>query len=341
MEDLNVWLVGGGLGVGLVFGVLAQRMRFCMVAATGNWLSFRDNRQLSAILAAFLVAIGGTQYLELSGWIPIDEAAYRNAQFDWLGVILGGLIFGIGASLAGGCAARTLVKSTEGNLHSLLALFSFMIFAAITQFGWLEPVRLSLTAQTAVVLEAEDAGLFAVLGLPALWVAIAACVVVLAVLAWEARRGINWSYVVGGAMIGALVVVSWIITGDLAQDEFDPRHPSAITMSGPMARFGYLLTGRVPALSFAISFVIGVAIASLLSALLARDFHIIKPRKGMIPLAITGGAMMGIGGILAYGCNIGQGLSGASTLSLESLLAVLGMATGTFLGVKWWDHRSA
>ncbi len=341
MEEINVWLIGGGLAVGLVFGVLAQRLRFCMVAAAGNWLSFRDNRQLSAILAAFLVAIAGTQFLEISGWIAIDEAGYRNAQFDWLGVILGGLIFGIGASFAGGCAARTVVKTSEGNLHSLVALLSFMIFAAITQYGWLEPARLAMTAKTAIELESGDAGLFAVLGMPALWVAIIACLVILGILIHEARRNISWSYILGGAAIGALVILSWYITGDLAQDEFDPQKPSAITMSGPMARFGYMLTGAIPTFSFQIAFVIGVAVAALLSALITRDFRIVAIRPGMLKHAVFGGALMGIGGILAYGCNIGQGLSGASTLSLESLLAVAGMAGGAVIGVRYLDRGGA
>ena len=340
MEGINAWLVGGGLVVGAVFGVLVQRFRFCMVAATGNWLLVKDNRLVLAFLSVWIVAIGGTVYLEWSEWIEIDKSAYRNSQFDWLGVILGGVLFGIGATLAGGCATRTLVRSMEGSLHAWLALISFMVVAAITQFGYLEPVRLGLTAMTAVTLQ-TDAGLASVFSLSGILVATVVILGLLAFLVFLVQQGgMHGSMIIVGAIIGALVVFSWIVTGDLAQDEFDPRSPSAMTMSGPLARFGYMLTGRVPALSFAIAFVIGTAFASLLSALVTREFKIIPIQKGMAKFSLLGGALMGIGGILAYGCNIGQGLSGMSTLSIESLLATLSMFVGAVIGVKFWEKQS-
>ena len=338
MGELNVWLVAGGLCVGAIFGILVQRFRFCMVAATGNLILINDKRQTMAFVAAFAVAIAGTQFLELSGIVPIEDAAYRNSQFDWFGVIFGGILFGIGASLAGGCAARTLVKTTEGSLHSLVALVFFMLFAAFAQFGFLETTRLDLTHLTAVTLTG-DASLAAVLSLPN-W--LPAVIIPLLFIGYIYRYW-NKEYltmVVVGAVIGLLVVISWYITGVLAQDEFDPTKPSAITMSGPLARFGYILiSGKIPAFSFAISFVIGVAVISLVYALATKRFRIETVKKGMAAYAIVGGSLMGIGGILAYGCNIGQGLSGISTLSVESLLAVVSMFAGTALGIKWLEKR--
>jgi uncharacterized membrane protein YedE/YeeE len=341
MEDINSWLITGGLSVGILFGVLVQRFRFCMVAATANWILIRDTRQVSAFVVAFLVCISGAQYLELAGWVPIENAVYRDSRLDWLSAILGGGLFGIGTTFAGGCAARTLIRSMEGSLHSLLALISFMLFAALTQFGFLESVRLELTRATALSLSG-DAGIASILSIPHLLVVLLLCTGLLAWLIVLGRRGLNWSLVVAGALIGGLVVISWLITGNLTQDELDPRSPSAITMAGPLARIGYLIfSGSFPGFSFAISFVIGAAVAGLSSALLTRDFKIVPVRKGMARYAILGGALMGIGGILAYGCNIGQGLSGMSTLSVESLLATVSMFTGAAIGVIWWDRREA
>ena len=340
MEEVNNWLIGGGIAVGIAFGALAQRFRFCMVAATANWMLIRDTRQISAFAAAFLVAIAGTQFLELSNWIPVETTVYRNPQFDWLSVILGGGLFGIGSTLAGGCATRTLIRSIEGSMHSLLALLSFMFFAALTQFGFIEPLRSSLTEATALSLNG-DAGIASILSLPGVLVATILCAGLFVLLIMLARRAPSWPLVTVGALIGVLVVTSWLITGDLAQDEFDPRAPSAMTMAGPLARIGYLiLSGSLPTLSFAISFVIGTAVAGLTSALVMRDFKIVPVQKGMAKYAVLGGALMGVGGILAYGCNIGQGLSGTSTLSIESLLATFSMFTGTSIGVRWWDKQS-
>ena len=243
-------------------------------------------------------------------------------------------------SLAGGCAARTLVRTMEGSIHSLIALLAFMIVAAIAQFGFLEGTRLAITHATATNLT-TDAGIASILSVPS-WlvlVIVAAGLLFFIYKSWRNNSDSTMLFV--GLIIGLLVVFSWYDTGVLAQDEFDPRKPSAMTMSGPMARFGYIiLTGKTPALSFAISFVIGTAVISLLLALATRQFKITKPQQGMTKFALLGGSLMGIGGIMAYGCNIGQGLSGISTLSLESLLAVIGMVVGIGITTKWMEKNN-
>ncbi|MEJ2142724.1 MAG: YeeE/YedE family protein [Gammaproteobacteria bacterium] len=328
MEELNWWLVGGGLGVGAVFGFLIQRYRFCMVSGISNYMLVKDTRQSVAFATALLVAITGTQLLELMDIVAIGDSGYRNSTLDWFGASVGGILFGVGATLAGGCVARTLARSMEGSMHSLIALLAFAIVAAITQFGFLESTRLELTHLTSVSLT-TDAGVASVLSLPQ-WlpmVVVAAALIFFIYKLWQ-QNG-DRTMLISGIIIGSLVVFSWYVTGVLAQDEFFPTKPSAMTMSGPLARFGYIIiSGKTPALSFAISFVIGAAIMSFLYAIVSRQFKISAPQTGMVKYALLGGSLMGIGGIMAYGCNIGQGLSGISTLSTESILAVLGIMAG-------------
>ena len=271
MEGLNLWLVGGGLAVGAIFGLLVQRHRFCMVSATGNFLLIKDNRQLLAFIATLLVAITGTQLLEFTDTVAIADSSYRNSQLDWFGAAVGGLMFGIGGVLAGGCATSTLVKSAEGRLHSIIALLFFMLFAASAQFSFLENIRLELTQMTSIDLTG-DASIAAILGLPQ-WLP---AIIVVGVMAAYLFK--NWNpeakgMIIAGVVIGALVVAGWYITGVLAQDEFDPTKPSGITVSGPLARFGYILiAAKFPALSFAISFVIGIAATVLLFSLATGRF---------------------------------------------------------------------
>lgn len=334
MEYINAWLVGGGLTVGAVFGILVQRYRFCLVGGTSNVLLIRDYRQMLAFAAALLVAITGTQLLEILDIVDIGDSSYRNDTLDWFGVSIGGFIFGIGATLAGGCAARTLVKTMEGGVYSLIVLISFFITAAIVQFGFLEASRISLTQATAIELT-TDAGIASVLSLPPWFVLCGVIVGLLLFILKGWQRSPEKSMLIVGSIIGGLVVAGWYVTGVLAQDEFSPVKPSSITMSGPFARFGYLfISGRVAALSFAVSFVIGTALFSLMSALASRQFKITAPGKGMIKVAVIGGSLMGTGSIMAYGCNIGQGMSGISTLSMESLIAVLGMVAGISVMTK-------
>lgn len=336
MEGLNLWLVGGGLAVGAIFGLLVQHHRFCMVAATGNFLLIKDNRQLLAFVAALLVAITGTQLLEFTETVAIADSSYRNSQLDWFGASLGGLIFGIGGVLAGGCATRTLVRSAEGSVNAIIALVFFMLFAAAAQFSFLETMRLGITTATSVELSG-DASIAAILGLPQ-W--LPAVVIVGLMLAYIIKY---WNpeaknMVFAGAVIGLLVVAGWYITGVLAQDEFDPTKPSGVTVSGPLARFGYILiAAKFPALSFAISFVIGIAVTVLTFSLATGRFKLEAPKSGAIKLTVLGGSLMGVGAIMAYGCNVGQGLTGISTLSFESMLAFAGMFVGTAGMVKFME----
>lgn len=337
MDELNFWLIGGGIAVGAVFAFIVQRFRFCLVAGVSNLLLIKDYRQAMAFATALLVAITGTQLLEITGIVAIADSSYRNNTLDWFGATTGGFIFGIGSSLAGGCITRTLVRTMEGSIHSLIALFSFSIVAAITQFGFLETLRVYLTNTTAIELS-TDAGIASLLSLSP-WLILAVVVISLLffiVHSWKHSPDITM--LVAGLTIGLLVVFSWYVTGVLAQDDFNPSKPSAMTMSGPLARFGYILiSGRIADVSFSILFVISAAVFSLLLAFARRQFKITAPGKGMAKIALLGGILMGIGAIMAYGCNIGQGLSGTSTLSIESLLAVIGMVTGVGFTTKWME----
>ncbi|HDP90004.1 MAG TPA: YeeE/YedE family protein [Thioalkalivibrio sp.] len=343
MEEAGIdWLVTGGLAIGALFGVIVQHYRFCVVAAVGNSLLIRDHRQLLAFALAWAVAIGGTAALELTGTVDIAAASYRNGRLDWLGTSLGGLVFGIGATLAGGCAIRTLTRTAEGNLNGLLALIVFALAAGITQFGLLAGPRIGLAAATQISLSGNDAGLAAVLGVSPLIVGVLVVLVLLGLATWLYRRTREPAMLLAGSLIGAGVAGGWYVTGRLAQDEFFPTPPSGVTVSGPLARVSNMITaGDLPALSFAMAFVIGVLVAAFVYSVLMRRFHLVHVRGESVPRIVVGAALMGIGATFAAGCNIGQGLSGASTLSVESLLAVAGIVLGIMLAVAWLNRRES
>ena len=86
--------MGGGLFLGLLFGVVVQRTQFCMVTAVSNVVLMRDFRHAHAYFAALLVAILGTLFLETGGLAAISETGYRVPRYDWLVIIGGGLLFG-------------------------------------------------------------------------------------------------------------------------------------------------------------------------------------------------------------------------------------------------------
>jgi uncharacterized membrane protein YedE/YeeE len=333
-EETGAWLAGGGLLLGLIFGVLAQRSSFCLVAAVSNLLIFRDHRQLHAWLATFAVALGGTAILELTGPVDIGASAYRRPDIDWIGALFGGLIFGYGAMLAGGRASRTLVRSTEGNLGALLSLITFGLAGMVALFGALEPFR-ALIAAHAVWLPAGGAAAASALGLP-LWTIPTAGVLLclgglLGLGDWRAHRGL----VSVGASIGGFVVIGWWVTGVLGAEEWSETRPASLTVAGPLARaLAWLTIGQVSGTAFVLSLTPGVLIGALASAIATGTFRWIPPAADRVASYLGGGLLMGVGAMLAGGCNIGQGLTGTATGSLTSLLALSGILSGMLLAVR-------
>ena len=334
MDELNLWLVGGGLFTGLLFGIVVQRTQFCMVTAVSNVVLMRDFRHAHAYFAALLVAILGTLLLETGGWVAISETGYRVPRYDWLVIIGGGLLFGFGSMLAGGCAGRTTVRAAEGNLGAWIVLLAFALTAAATYFGALEPYRVWLIQNTSFELDAGDSAISAVLGLP-LWsgaaVIAAACLVGIFFLG-QAKR--SYGLIAAGIVVGALVVAGWYITGYLSHDDFSEHRASSIVIAGPLARATvFLTTGSLPGYGFTVSVLIGIVTGALASALLTRSFHLIIPEAQHLKHLLAGGALMGIGAICAGGCNIGAGLTGMSTGSIRALTAVVAIVAGMLLGI--------
>ena len=340
MDDaFNLTLVAGGLTLGLIFGAVVQRSRLCMMAAVSNQVLMGDRRQIDAYLVAVAVAILGTQALESGGWVAIAESSYRSARIDWLGTTLGGLMFGFGTTLAGGCAARILVGAAEGSGSALLALLAFALAATATQFGALEPLRVWTLSSTAIESPAGSSSLAALLGIPPWILAAAVAGLCLWLVFVPTRDRRNRGLLAAGATVGTLVVAGWWITGHLAQDAFSAARPASLTFSGPVARASeYLMAGRGSGSGFDVSLAAGVLGGAWLSSLLSRRYRWVPPDPGHVLHALSGGTLMGVGAILAGGCNIGQGLSGMSTLSVGSLLAVIGIVLGMGLGIAWLER---
>jgi uncharacterized membrane protein YedE/YeeE len=336
LEQFNFWLLGGGLVLGLLFGIIAQHSRFCVVAAVSNLVLMRDYRQFHAYLAALAVALLGTTILELGGWVDIAASAYRLPMLNWLGSLGGGLAFGFGAMLAGGCASRTVVRVAEGNIGALIALLAFAMTGMATLFGVLDPVRGWVTTAASTPLVSGDAALSVLVGLPA-WIFPLALVLVCLTLIlrlgdWQAHRGM----VVSGALLGLLVPAGWLITGVIDQDDFATHAPASLAVVGPLARgAAYLTTGQITGTGFAVFLILGVFIGAFVSAVVSKRFRWIPPEGSRVGVYLAGGALMGTGGVLAGGCNIGQGLTGVATGSAGSVLALFGILVGLLLGL-WW-----
>lgn len=325
----------GGLLIGILFGLFGQRTAFCMTSGLRRAMVDGDGRMLRAFVLAVAIAILGSQLLAGFGWVNLGASIYVTPQVPWLAFVLGGLLFGYGMIMANGCGARALVLLGSGNLRSLVVLLMIGIGGQMALTGLLATTRLALADIASVTLStATLTGLFGAANSAWAGVIVAVPLAAYVFLSPAFRRSPR--HIVGGLAIGALIPVGWFFTGYLGADDFDPVPLASLTFVAPLGgTIQYLMLSTGMALGFAVTTVVGVLLGSFAAAALTRDFELqgFSSPKRMLRY-IGGGLLMGIGGAMALGCTIGQGLSGLSTLSVGSLLAVSSIVLGATLGLR-------
>lgn len=317
-------LIGAGLGI--AFGILAQRTGFCLRRAIAGEPGERPAAQ-GVWAIALVVALVGTAAALGSGLLDLDGHRLMNARLPVVAIVVGGLLFGIGMILARGCASRLTVLAGTGNLRALTVLIVFAAVAHAALKGALAPIRTSLGAYTV-----DLGGVSSLAALPGgvlLWSAVGASVLLFVV----ARSAARPLYLVGGALIGALAPLGWLSTGWLLKDEFDPipAESIALTSAGAETLFWWVASSAIQP-TFGVGFLAGIVGGSFLSSVLAREFEVVGFTEAT-PTGryLAGGALMGLGGVLAGGCTIGAGLAGVATLSVAANLALASIVTGALL----------
>lgn len=330
--ELALW---AGLTIGLIFGICGQITGFCLQRGLHEHWSRTGGGKLAAFAVALAVALLGTQTLDALGLVDLNKSLYLMPSYSWLLLPVGGLLFGYGMGLANGCGARALVLLGSGNLRSLVMLLCLGIAAYVTLTGVLGGVRVALAEPTSISP--------ALLTVPPGWlrslVTVAATATLLAFALRRSDAARHSRDLVGGAIMGLLVVAGWLVTGWLGNDDFDPLPVVSLTFVAPIGdviQYAMLATGM--SLRFGITVVVGVIAGALISAVLRRQYRLegFETPRHMLR-HIVGGILMGIGGALALGCSIGQGLTGLSTLSFSSMLAASGILLGARLA---WMHCS-
>ncbi|MEQ8824810.1 MAG: YeeE/YedE family protein [Filomicrobium sp.] len=325
-----------GLGLGVLFGLLAQRSRFCLRRGLSGPVEERRSA-LSTWLMGLAVAVAGTAAGVHYGLVDFSGHRFMSESLPVLAIALGGLLFGIGMVLTRGCASRLTVLAGTGNLRAIVTLAVFAIVAHATIKGVLAPLRVWLGEFSVDVPGATS--LAAVVGDPVLPAAVLAiALAVYAVWTYE-----NLGELIMGALVGLLVPLSWIGTGYVLQDEFDPiaLQSVAFTLPASEALF-YTVAGSAIAPGFGVGFFGGVVLGSLVAALVFGDFEVVGfERKTPVGKYLVGGTLMGFGGVLAGGCTIGAGLAGVATLSFAAIIALVSIIAGGVAARVWLESGSA
>ena len=355
MEELPIGVIIASIGfvIGIIFGATAQHTNFCTMGALsdivfmGNWSRFR------AWVLAIAITIILSQTLQLNGIVDLNKSIYLTTNFGWAGAIIGGLIFGFGMTLAGGCGNKTLVRLGAGNLKSLIVIIFLGMFAYMTLRGFIGPVRLELEALTVIDLKEKGftsqgipellASLFGANEQTARWIVAGLFAIGLLYFCFKDTDFRNSPKdIAAGIVIGILIPLAWYLTGVIGNDDFDPTPLASFTFIAPSGdAIQYLMTFTGSTINFGIATVGGVIVGSFLMAKSKGEFMIESfTTTNDFIRHIIGAAMMGTGGVIALGCTIGQGITGMSTLALGSLIALGAILFGGVLGLKYLEEDS-
>ncbi|MBS1189485.1 MAG: hypothetical protein H6R10_1277 [Rhodocyclaceae bacterium] len=356
--------------IALAMGAVANKTNFCTMGAVSDWVNMGDTGRLRAWLLAMAVALSGVLLLETTGMVNVDTEVfppYRTANFAWLRYLLGGLLFGVGMTLGGGCGNKTLVRIGGGNLKSLVVLVVASIAAYLMLWGelygwafdpWISATSVGLGSHgiRSQELSAVIAGIAGAEGGPHMHLLVGG-IVAFAMLAFvfssHEFRG-SFDNVLGGLVIGLAIVGGWAITGGSMgaawkeYAEFATEVPSRVqvqsfTFISPMGDTArYLMEpGKLHFINFGIMALAGVIVGSLLYSLLKRQFRFewFANREDGVN-HVVGGILMGIGGVLSMGCTIGQAVTGFSTLALGSILTFVAIVAGSAATMKYLYWRA-
>ena len=351
--------------LGLVFGFVGNKTNFCTMGAVSDIVNMGDWTRMRMWLLAIAVAIIGTSALQLAGVFDASKSIYTGSRLIWFSNLLGGLLFGIGMTLASGCGSKTLIRIGGGNLKSLV-VFLFLGFSAyMTMRGLFGVWRVNFIDSVNVQLATGQdlPSMMTGLGLDhrtALLIATALIGGGLLAFALSSREARSTDVLLGAIVIGGLSVAGWYLTGHIGYVEEHPRtleeafigtnsgRAESFTFIAPIALTLELLmfwsdASRI--VTFGIAGALGVIAGSAIYALISRSFRLEGfHQTDDLVRHIIGAILMGFGGVTAFGCTIGQGITGFSTLALGSMLTFAAIVTGAAITMKiqyWLLMREA
>lgn len=317
-----------GLLTGAVFGVAAQRSRFCLRAATVEFARGNLGSKVSVWLLAFSTALIWVQGARLAGLFRAEEARMMAVAGSWSGAVIGGLMFGAGMVLARGCSGRLLVLAATGNLRAVISGLIFAVVAQMSLHGWLAPLR-SWLAGLWVTPGGANVNLLHALGLPDAAGLVLGLAIALLAFGLVRRNRVGLSVMVFASGVGFAVALGWVLTFSLSQVAFEPMVVTSATFSGPSASTLMFLLTENPVLDFEIGLVPGVFLGALVAAAWGRELKFQGfEGEGQMRRSMTGAALMGFGAMLAGGCAIGAGVTGGSIFVATAWLALFCMWVG-------------
>jgi uncharacterized membrane protein YedE/YeeE len=346
---LATTVVASVFALAFVFGAITQRTNFCTMGSVADIVSFGDWTRMRQWLLAIAVAILGTNLLAATGVIDTADSFYTSPRFMPLAYVAGGLLFGFGMVLTGGCGSKSLVVLV---VLGIVAYISLRGLLAVFRVGVIESVGARLSTPQDLPSLLAGLGLSKSVLQLGLALLVSAC---LFIVVFRDRSFRTFDNLLAGLGIGAIIVAAWAVSGTIGHVE---EHPNTLqeaflrTNSGRMESMSFVapLAYTIDYLMFfsdtskvvtiGIAAVLGMITGSAAYALVAGRFRWEGFRDTEDTANhLVGAALMGFGGVTALGCTIGQGLSGVSTLAIGSFIALAAIVTGAVLALKYQAWR--
>ena len=361
LSGLVAQVLAASFALAVVFGAIAQRTHFCTMGAVADIVNMGDWGRMRMWLMAIGVAMLGFNGMVAAGWVQAGQSVYAAPRVIWLSNLLGGLLFGFGMVLASGCGSKTLVRIGGGSLKSLVVFFVLAVASYATLRGITAVARVAIVDAVSFTLPVGQdlPSLLAHLSGVAkptlallLGALIGGALLVFALAHPDGRRA---DALLGGLGLGAVIVGVWWVTGRLGHLQEHPatleevwlatntQRMESLTFVAPIAYtvdWLILFSDKSKTLTVGIVAVAGVVLGSAVVALATRSFRW-EGFAGTEDTAnhLVGAVLMGVGGVTAMGCTIGQGLSGLSTLALGSFIAFGAIVAGAVLALRYQMWR--
>ena len=347
LSTLTQQVLWATFALSAVFGFAAQRSHFCTMGAVSDIVNLEDWTRMHMWAMAVAVAMLGFASMSYSGIIDPSKALYASPKVLWLSTWVGGLMFGFGMVLASGCANKTLLRISSGSLKSLVVF----VVMGVAAFATLKGVTAVLRVNTVDLFSFTAPALTGAARL------MLSAAIGLLLLVWALRNPQmrQMDALLPSVVIGAVIVCVWYVSGQLG---YVQEHPDTLqeaflaTNSGRMeslsfvAPIGYVLdwlmffSDKSKVLTLGIVSVFGIVVGGFLEAKISKTFR----WEGFgsiedVANHLGGAILMGVGGVTAMGCTIGQGLSGVSTLAVGSFIALAGTVMGAVIALKYQIWR--
>ncbi|MFC6279895.1 MULTISPECIES: YeeE/YedE family protein [Polaromonas] len=361
LNALTTQVLWAAFILAVLFGAIAQRTHFCTMGAVSDIVNMGDWTRMRMWGMAIGVAMIGFYFMAAAGLIDASKTLYASGRFIWLSALVGGFLFGFGMVLASGCGSKTLVRIGGGSLKSVVVFVVMGVAAFATLKGITAVVRVATVDRVAVDFASNASlpnWLAAAAGVsPVAAGLVLALVLGLGLMVWAlaGRDFLRVDNLLAGLGIGAVIVGMWWVSGHLA---YVAEHPETLqeaflaTNSGRAEALSFVspvaytidwfmfFSDKSKLLTIGIVSVFGVVVGSAIYSVATRSFRWEGFRDAEDTANhLVGAVLMGVGGVCAMGCTIGQGLSGISTLSATSIVAVAAILAGCVASLKYQVWR--